>query len=77
MSNFLRNAFTKPDATTVTVDYAEYEQLKAERDYYLNRVRQLEGRLELVEKGRDKQGEVIWGTPSRGLDVESLRAETA
>lgn len=67
MSKFL-NLFTQ-EVETVTIPRTEYEELKAKIEYYANRVRQLEHRPFLVERGKTPDGEITWGTPANGMDT--------
>lgn len=60
--------FTR-EVESVTIPLAEYEELQAKVRYYQNKVRQLEQRPFLEEKGRNPQGEITWGTPANGMST--------
>lgn len=70
MSNKWLGVFAKEvTEEVVTISVAEYEELKAQVEYFRNKVRQLEHRSYLVPRGKTASGEVTWGTPANGMDT--------
>ncbi len=57
------------EVETVTIPRTEYEELKAQVEYYRNKVRQYEHRPYLVQRGKGPDGEVTWGTPANGTEA--------